>query len=72
MRLLFVLTQGSISDWVGCLTAAVVQLIQLHKPARRGRELQPLLADEPDLREVIIDGTERRLPRPQHAGRQRR
>ena len=72
MGLLFDLTQGSVSEWVGRLTAVVGQLVQLHKPARRGRDLQQLLMDEPDLREVIIDGTERRLPRPQHAGRQRR
>jgi len=72
MGLLFDLTQGSVSEWVGRLTGVAGQLIQLHKPARRGRDLQQLLADEPDLREVIIDGTERRLPRPQHAGRQRR
>jgi hypothetical protein len=72
MGLLFGLTQGSISDWVGRLTAVVGQLVQLHKPARRGRDLQQLPADEPELREVIIDGTERHRPRPQQAGRQRR
>jgi hypothetical protein len=72
MGLLFDLTQSSVSEWVGRLTAVVGQLVQLHKPARRGRDLQQLLADDPELREGIIDGTQRRLPRPQHAGRQRR
>lgn len=71
MGWLFGLQQSSVSEWVGRLTAVVGQLVQLHQPARRGRDLAQLLADEPDLQEVLIDGTERRLPRPQHAGRQR-
>ena len=72
MGWLFGLQQSSVSEWVGRLTAVVGQLVPLHQPARRGRDLAQLLADEPDLQEVLIDGTERRLPRPQHAGRQRR
>ena len=72
MGLLFGFTQGQVSDWVRRLTAAVGRLMPLHKPARQVRELRDLLAREPALREVIIDGTERRLPRPTHAGRQRR
>ena len=72
MGLLFGFTQGQVSDWVGRLTAAVGRLLPLHKPARRVRDLRDLLAREPALQEVIIDGTERRLPRPTHAGRQRR
>lgn len=71
MGLLFGFTQGQVSDWVRRLTAAVGGLLPLHKPARRVRDLRDLLAREPALREVIIDGTERRLPRPAHAGRQR-
>lgn len=72
MGLLFGFTQGQVSDWVRRLTAAVGRLLPLHKPARSVRDLRALLAREPALQEVIIDGTERRLPRPQHAGRQRR
>lgn len=72
MGLLFGLSQSSVSDWVGRLTQLAGQLVPLHKPARRSRDLARLLAEEPDLKEVLIDGTERRLPRPQHAGRQRR
>lgn len=72
MGLLFGLTQGQVSHWVGRLTTLVSQLMPLHKPARKARELREVLAAEPDLKEVIIDGTERRLPRPKHAGRQRR
>lgn len=72
MGLLFGFTQGQVSDWVRRLTAAVGLLLPLHKPARQVRELRDLLAREPALQEVIVDGTERRLPRPTHAGRQRR
>ena len=72
MGLLFGFTQGQVSDWVRRLTAAVGRLLPLHKPARQVRDLRDLLAREPALQEVIIDGTERRLPRPTHAGRQRR
>jgi hypothetical protein len=72
MGLLFGFTQGQVSDWVRRLTTAVSRLLPLHKPARAVRDLRDLLAREPALQEVIIDGTERRLPRPAQAGRQRR
>ena len=72
MGVLFGLTQGQISDWVPRLTAALSGLLTLHQPARQVRDLRELLAREPALQEVILDGTERRLPRPVHAGRQRR
>ena len=72
MGLLFGFTQGQVSAWVGRLTRVVGRLLPLHKPARAVRDLRDLLAREPALQEVLIDGTERRLPRPTHAGRQRR
>lgn len=72
MGLLFGFTQGQVSAWVRRLTAAVGCLMPLHQPARQARDLRDLLARDPALQEVIIDGTERRLPRPTHAGRQRR
>lgn len=72
MGLLFGFTQGQVSDWVRRLTAALSGLLTLHKPVRRARDLRELLAREPALQELIVDGTERRLPRPVHAGRQRR
>ncbi len=50
MGLLFGITQGQVSDWVGRLTAVVSQLMELHKPARTARQLKDLLADEPALR----------------------
>jgi len=72
MGLLFGITQGQVSEWVRQLTAVVGQLLPLHRPARQARPLAQLLAEQPELREVIIDGTERRLPRPQHPAKQKR
>ena len=72
MGLLFGITQGQVSEWVRQLTAVVGQLIPLHRPARQARDLNQLLRAEPELEELIIDGTERRLPRPQHRGKQKR
>jgi hypothetical protein len=46
---------------VARLATLVGQLVPLHKPARKVRELRELVAREPALREVIIDGTERRV-----------
>ena len=70
MGLLFGFTQGQVSAWVGRLTRTVSTLMDLHKPARTVRDPHRLLEQEPALREVIVDGTERRLPRPVHRGRQ--
>jgi hypothetical protein len=72
MGLLFGITQGQVSEWVKRLTAVVGQLLPLHRPTRQGRQLSQLLAEQPELQEVIIDGTERRLPRPKHRGKQKR
>lgn len=72
MGLLFGITQGQVSEWVRQLTAVVGQLLPLQRPARQARQLAQMLAAQPELQEVIIDGTERRLPRPQHRGRQKR
>lgn len=74
MGLLFGITQGQVSELfapVDELTAVTGQLIPLHNLARQARDLNQLLREEPAL-ELIIDGTERRLPRPQHRGRQKR
>src|SRR6266481_8185596 len=68
MGLLFGITQGQVSEWVRQLTAVVGQLIPLHRPARQARQLAEMFAEQPELWEVIIDGTERRLRRPQHRG----
>jgi len=72
MGLLFGITQGQVSEWVRQLTAVVGQLLPLQRPARQARQLAEVLAAQPELWEIIIDGTERRLPRPQHRGKQKR
>ena len=72
MGLLFGITQGQVSEWVRQLTAVAGQLIPLHRPARQARALNELLQAHPELKELIIDGTERRLLRPQHRGQQKR
>jgi hypothetical protein len=72
MGLLFGITQGQVSEWVRQLTAVAGKLIPLHRPTRQARDLTQLLREQPELQELIIDGTERRLPRPQHRGKQKR
>ena len=72
MGLLFGITQGQVSEWVRQLTPVAGQLIPLHRPTRQARDLNQLLREQPELEELIIDGTERRLPRPQHRGKQKR
>lgn len=72
MGLLFGITQGQVSEWVRQLTAVAGQLIPLQRPTRQARDLTQLLREQPELEELIIDGTERRLPRPQHRGKQKR
>lgn len=72
MGLLFGITQGQVSDGVGRYTAVMGQLIPLQRLVRQARELAQLLTEQPELREVIMDGTEQRLPRPEHRGKQKR
>lgn len=72
MGFFFGITQDKVSEWLRQLTAVVGQLIPLHRPARQARDLTELLREQPELKELIIDGTERRLPRPQHRGKQKR
>jgi hypothetical protein len=72
MGLLFGITQGQVNEWVHQLTAVPGQLIPLHRPARQARDLIQLLREQPESQELIIDGTERRLPRPEHRGKQKR
>ena len=69
MGALFGLTPGRSSAWVQRRTAALSGLWTLHKPARRVRDLRELLTREPALQAVVLDGAERRRPRPLHAGR---
>lgn len=73
MGLFFGFSQQQASEWVGRLTPALNQALGYEKqlPARRAADLEKLLAEEPALREVLIDGTERPVRRPQDADRQK-
>jgi hypothetical protein len=58
MGLLFGITLAQVSEWVRVLMTVVGQLIPLHRPTRWARDLTQLLRDQPELKGVIIDGTE--------------
>lgn len=66
MSVLFGLSQGQVSHWVGVLTPLVNAALgrALLLPARRPADLEKLLADVPDLRLLILDGSERPIRRP--------
>ena len=67
MGVLFGLSQGQVSHWVGVLTPLVNAALgrALLLPARRPRDLVTLLEQCPELRLLLIDGTERPIRRPQ-------
>ena len=60
------------THWPPSENSVAGQLIPLHRPTRQARDLNQLLREQPELEELIIDGTERRLPQPQHRGKQKR
>ena len=60
------------THWPPSENSVAGQLIPLHRPTRQARDLNQLLREQPELEELIIDGTERRLTRPQHRGKQKR
>ena len=66
MAVLFGLSQGQVSHWVGVLTPLVNAALgrELLLPARRPADLEKLLAEVPDLRLLILDGSERPIRRP--------
>ena len=66
MAVLFGLSQGQVSHWVGVLTPLVNEALgrELLLPARRFADLEKLLAEVPDLRLLILDGSERPIRRP--------
>ena len=63
---LFGLSQGQVSHWVGVLTPLVNAALgrELLLPARRPADLEKLLSEVPDLRLLILDGSERPIRRP--------
>ena len=66
MAVLFGLSQGQVSHWVGVLTPLVNAALsrELLLPARRPADLERLLAEVPELRLLMLDGSERPIRRP--------
>jgi hypothetical protein len=72
MGYFFGLSQPQVCARVSQLLARLQTLMQAELPARHGRDLAEVLAQLPEVQEVIIDGTERPIARPQHKGRRDR
>ena len=69
---LFGLSQPQVCARVAQLLPRLQTLLHAERPARRGRSLAEVLAELPEVNEVLIDGTERPIARPQHKGRRDR
>lgn len=72
MGYFFGLSQPQVCARVAQLLPLLQTLMQAELPARHGRELAQVLAQLPEVKEVLIDGTERPVARPQHKGRRDR
>ena len=68
----FGLSQPQVCARVGQWLPLLQTLMRAERPARHGRNLQEVLAHLPEVQEVLIDGTERPIARPQHKGRRDR
>ena len=68
------MSQPQVSVWVGQLTPVINAALgrQLHLPARRPADLEHLLAEVPELRLLIVDGTERPVRRAKDDKKQRK
>ena len=69
MGYFFGLSQPQVCARVAQLLPLLQTLLQAELPARQGRDLAEVLAQLPEVKEVLIDGTERPIARPQHKGR---
>jgi hypothetical protein len=69
MGYLFCLSQPQVCARVAQLLPLLQTLLHAELPARRGRQLDEVLAKLPEVNEVLIDGTERPIARPQHKTR---
>lgn len=69
MGSLFGLSQPQVCALVGRLLPILERFMAVHLPARHGRQLAEVLAAMPEINEVMLDGTERPISRPQHKGR---
>jgi hypothetical protein len=65
----FNLSQPQVCARVGQLLPLLQTLMAAELPARHGRELSAVLEALPEVKEVLIDGTERPIARPQHKTR---
>ena len=72
--LLFGLGQPQACYWVGLLTPLLHSALGHEKqlPARRPADLERVLSECPELRELLIEGTEGPIRRPQDKGRRRK
>ena len=68
----FGLSQPQVCARVAQLLPLLQKLLAVELPARHGRDLGEVLAQLPEVKEVLIDGTERPIARPQHKGRRDR
>ena len=68
----FGLSQPQVCARVGQLLPLLQTLLHAELPARHGRDLAAVLQHLPEVHEVLIDGTERPIARPQHKGRRDR
>ena len=68
----FGLSQPQVCARVGQWLPLLQTLLHAELPTRHGRDLQAVLAHLPEVQEVLIDGTERPIARPQHKGRRDR
>src|SRR5262245_30061895 len=65
MGSLFGLSQPQVCAWVGRLLPMLEKFMTVHLPARHGRQLSEVLAAMPEVQEVLLDGTERPISRPE-------
>lgn len=68
----FGLSQPQVCARVGQWLPLLQTLLAVELPARHGRDLAAVLAHLPEVTEVLLDGTERPIARPQHKGRRDR
>src|ERR1043165_4302509 len=69
MGRLFGWSQPQVCEWVARLLPMLEKFMTVHLPARHGRQLSEVLAAMPEVGEVLLDGTERPISRPEHKGR---
>lgn len=72
MGYFFGLSQPQVCARVAQLLPLLKTLLQAELPARHGRDLTEVLVHLPEVQEVLIDGTERPIARPNHKGRRDR